>query len=76
MRRLLAILGLILAIGGFVLLALSVLLNIHFLIPVGMILGAFLLLLAVKKMPSDLEQFGENKPENGELPDEKGRDEE
>ena len=72
MRRLLAIFGLILAIAGFVLLAFSILLNINYLIPVGMILGAFLLLMAVKKMPSDLEdKTGVQTPE---VPEEKETD--
>lgn len=76
MRRLLAILGLILAIGGFVLLALSILLNIHFLIPVGMIFGAFLLLTAAKKMPSDLDGQDAKEPsENGAEAEKAGRDE-
>ncbi len=56
MRRFLAFVGLILAIGGFVLLMLSIKLNIHFLIPVGMIVAAFLILTYIKKMPSELDE--------------------
>ena len=55
MRRFLAFVGLILAIGGFVLLMFSMRLNIHFLIPVGMIVAAFLILTYIKKMPSELD---------------------
>ena len=46
-------LGIVLAAGGFVLLGLSIWLNIHFLIPVGMIGGAALLLVIAKNMPSE-----------------------
>ena len=56
MRRFLAFVGLILAIGGFVLLMLSIKLNIHFLIPVGMIVASFLVLTYIKKMPSELDK--------------------
>ena len=55
MRRALAIVGLVLAIGGFVLIPLSLLFNITFIVPVGMIFAAFLILLKVKAMPSDLD---------------------
>ena len=56
MRRALAILGLVLAVGGFIVLAVSVWLNIHFLIPVGMIFCSFIILTVVKKMPSDTDK--------------------
>ena len=52
MRRFLAILGLVFVVAGFVLLPLSLKYNIPFYIPVGLIVAAFLILLAVKKMPS------------------------
>lgn len=52
MRRLLAILGLIFVIAGFILLPLSLMYNIPFYIPVGLILAAFLIMLYVKKLPS------------------------
>ena len=54
MRRALAVLGLILAAGGFVLLAFSMRWGIHFMIPVGMIIASFLILIAVRRMPSDV----------------------
>ena len=53
MRRFLAVIGLILVTAGFVLIPLSLFYNINFLIPVGLILASFLILLYVKKMPSD-----------------------
>lgn len=67
MRRALAWIGIILSVGGFVLLALSIWLNIHFLIPVGMIVAAGLLLIAVKKMPESApEKSGEEKKDEHE----------
>lgn len=60
MRRVLAIIGLILAVGGFVMMPISLIYKISFLIPVGMIFGAFLILLRVKSMPSDLDEPDEN----------------
>ena len=65
MRRALAWIGLVLAVGGFVILALSIWLNIHFLIPVGMILAAFILLTVAKKMPSDDKDKSETKEADG-----------
>lgn len=53
MRRVLAWIGIVLAVAGFIMLALVFWLNIHFMIPVGMIIAAGLILLAAKKMPSD-----------------------
>ena len=55
MRRFLAILGLVLVTAGFVLIPLSILYKINFLIPVGLILASFLILLYVKRMPSDID---------------------
>ena len=52
MRRFLAIIGLVFVIAGFVLLPLSLKYNIPFYIPIGLIAAAFLILLAVKRMPS------------------------
>ena len=51
MRRALAWIGIILAAAGFVVLAFSIRWNVHFLIPVGMILASFLILLLVRRMP-------------------------
>ena len=56
MRRFLAIVGLVLVTAGFILIPLSLLYKINFLIPIGLILAAFLILLYVKKMPSDSER--------------------
>ena len=55
MRRFLAVVGLVLVTAGFVLIPLSIMYNINFLIPIGLILASFLILLYVKKMPSDAE---------------------
>lgn len=66
MRRFLAWIGLVLAVGGFVVLAISIWKNIHFLIPVGMILGAFILLTVAKRMPSDIPEKGEEKEVEGD----------
>lgn len=52
MRRFLAVLGLILAVSGFILLAFSIKWNVHFLIPVGMIFASFILLIVSKRMPA------------------------
>ena len=60
MRRVLAIIGVIFAVGGFVLMPVSLIFNFTFLIPVGMIFAAFLILLTVKNMPSDLDEPDEN----------------
>ncbi len=59
MRRFLAILGLIMVTAGFVLIPLSILYKINFLIPIGLILASFLILLYVKKMPSELDDSSE-----------------
>jgi|GEM_PF-2813761 len=55
MRRALAVVGLVLAVGGFIMMPLSILFNINFIIPIGMIIAAFLILLKVKGMPSELD---------------------
>lgn len=55
MRRVLAVIGVLMAIAGFVLIPLSLIYNYSFLIPVGLIGGSFLILLLVKRMPSDLD---------------------
>ncbi|MBO4563016.1 MAG: hypothetical protein J5772_05340 [Clostridia bacterium] len=55
MRRVLAWLGVLLCAAGFVTIALSVKLNINFLIPIGLILGAFALLTIARRMPSDID---------------------
>lgn len=68
MRRVLAVIGLILVSAGFVLIPLSILYNINFLIPVGLILASFLILLYVKKMPSELD----NEKKEGAPSDEEG----
>jgi len=64
LRRIVAWIGIILAVGGFIVLAASLHFGIHFMIPVLMIAGAFGMLLIAKRLPSDLEE--ENKPEEGE----------
>lgn len=51
MRRFLAWVGILLAVAGFVVLAFSIRWKVHFLVPVGMILAAFLVLLLVRRMP-------------------------
>ncbi|MBO4847572.1 MAG: hypothetical protein J5586_00250 [Clostridia bacterium] len=68
MRRVLAIIGVVLALGGFVLLALSILLKIHFIIPVCMILASFLILTYIKRMPDE----GAAKDEPQTRPEEDG----
>lgn len=55
MRRALAVVGLVLAVGGFIMMPLSILFNINFIIPIGMIIAAFLILLKAKGMPSELD---------------------
>lgn len=54
-RRILAIIGLVLVVAGFVMIPVSLFYNINFLIPVGLILASFLLLTYLKKLPSDLD---------------------
>ncbi len=61
MRRALAIIGLVLVTAGFVMIPVSLFCNINFLIPVGLILASFLILLYAKKMPSDLDEKDEKK---------------
>ena len=56
MRRFLAMIGVLCALAGFVLIPLSIFYNINFLIPVGLIVAAFLILLYVKQLPSDLDE--------------------
>jgi hypothetical protein len=67
LRRIVAWIGIVLAVGGFIVLALSLWLGIHFMIPVLMIAAAFGALVLARRMPSDLEdeQPSENS-ENGE----------
>lgn len=67
LRRIVAWIGIVLAVGGFIVLALSLWLGIHFMIPVLMIAAAFGALVIARRMPSDLEdeQPSEN-AENGE----------
>ena len=55
-RRILAIVGLVLVVAGFVMIPVSLFCNINFLIPVGLILASFLLLTYLKKLPSDLDE--------------------
>ena len=55
-RRVLAIIGLVLVVAGFVMIPVSLFYNINFLIPVGLILASFLLLTYLKKMPSETEE--------------------
>ena len=67
LRRIVAWIGIVLAVGGFIVLALSLWLGIHFMIPVLMIAAAFGALVIARRMPSDIveEQPSENS-ENGE----------
>ena len=67
LRRIVAWIGIVLAVGGFIVLALSLWLGIHFMIPVLMIAAAFGTLVIARRMPSDIveEQPSEN-AENGE----------
>lgn len=67
LRRIVAWIGIVLAVGGFIVLALSLWLGIHFMIPVLMIAAAFGALVIARRMPSDIveEQPSEN-AENGE----------
>ncbi len=62
MRRFLAIVGLVLAIAGFVMIPISLFYNINFLVPVGLVLAAFLILTYLKRMPSELD---EKEPSSG-----------
>lgn len=60
MRRALAIIGLICVVAAFVLIPLSIIYNINVLIPLGLFLASFLILMYVKKLPSEFdEQNGE-----------------
>lgn len=60
MRRIIAWLGIIFAVGGFIVLALSIHFNINYLIPIGLIAASFVMLLIAKRLPSDLEEPEEN----------------
>ncbi|MBO4384364.1 MAG: hypothetical protein J5854_02945 [Clostridia bacterium] len=66
MRRLTAWIGIVLAAAGFALLVLSIWLNIYYLIPIGMILAAFIALLIAKRMPSDADKGRDAEPQEGE----------
>ena len=70
-RRVLAFVGLALVIAGFVMIPVSLFYNLNFLIPVGLILAAFLLLTYIKRMPSETDV----KEEAGVITDEAGEDE-
>ncbi|MBR0136248.1 MAG: hypothetical protein IJM18_08600 [Clostridia bacterium] len=70
-RRVLAFVGLALVIAGFVMIPVSLFYNLNFLIPVGLILAAFLLLTYIKRMPSETDV----KEEPGVITDEAGEDE-
>lgn len=63
LRRIVAWIGIVLAVGGFIVLAVSLRFGIHFLIPVLMIAAAFGALVIARRMPSDLETE-ENPEEN------------
>lgn len=65
MRRALAIIGLVLVTAGFIMIPVSLFCNINFLVPVGLILASFLILLYVRKLPSDLEDKAEETTANG-----------
>lgn len=66
MRRLVAWIGIVLAVSGFVLLALSIWLDIHYLIPVGMIAAAFAALIIARRMPAEADTEDRSEPESGE----------
>lgn len=66
MRRMTAWIGIVLAVAGFVLLALSIWLDIYYLIPVGMILAAFIALLIAKRMPAAKDNGKTEEPEEAE----------
>ena len=70
MRRFVAIVGLLLAVGGFVTIAFSVAWDISFYIPVGLILGGFICLAIAKRMyagkPQDTESSSKNDAIDGE----------
>ncbi|MCR5610449.1 MAG: hypothetical protein K6F68_01250 [Clostridiales bacterium] len=66
MRRLVAWIGIVLAVSGFVLLALSIWLNIYYLIPIGMIAAAFAALMIAKKMPAEEKTDSTAQPEGEE----------
>lgn len=70
-RRVLAFVGLALVIAGFVMIPVSLFYNLSFLIPVGLILAAFLLLTYIKRMPSETDV----KEEPGVITEEAGEDE-
>ena len=53
MRRAVAIIGLVLVISGFVTMVLSIAYNITFLVPVALILAAFIALTYAKRMNTD-----------------------
>ena len=50
LRRVLAAFGVVCALAGFVLIPVSIATGMNFLIPVGLIVAAFLILLLVKRM--------------------------
>lgn len=70
LRRTLAFLGILMALAGFVLIALSIRYNIHYFIPIGLILGSFLLLLLLRRMPGDSDPAA-NQTGNAEAESEK-----
>ena len=70
LRRTLAFLGILMALAGFVLIVLSIRYDIHYFIPIGLILGSFLLLLLLRRMPVDSDPSA-NQTGNAEAESEK-----
>ncbi|MBR5714884.1 MAG: hypothetical protein IKX58_08940 [Clostridia bacterium] len=54
-RRILAFVGLAFAVAGFIMIPVSLFCGINYLVPIGLVFAAFLILTLVKKMPSDIE---------------------
>ena len=54
-RRILAFVGLAFAIAGFIMSPVSLFCSINYLVPIGLVFAAFLILTLVKKMPSDID---------------------
>ena len=75
LRRVLAIIGVICALAGFVLIPISIASGINFWIPIGLILVSFLILLLVKRMevPEEAPSSAENTV--NEAPDTDGQGE-
>ena len=71
LRRTLAFLGILMALAGFVLIALSIRYDIHYFIPIGLILGSFLLLLLLRRMPAETSDDAQQNADTAEDQSEK-----